>query len=187
VSKPARYVLSGCSGGGKSSLLAELARRGFSTVEEPGRQIVQEEQAKDGEALPWVNPNAFANRAIQLSLQAFEHTKPMAGPVFFDRSLVDAISYVSHVNGALATEHADLLRKCRYDTTVFLAPPWEQIFVNDAERKLGFEVAVEEYERLCVCYPQFGYSPVILPKASVVERADFVLSIIQNGGGEQTS
>jgi len=28
-------VLSGCSGGGKSTLLAELARRGHSVVEEP--------------------------------------------------------------------------------------------------------------------------------------------------------
>ena len=33
-------ILSGCSGGGKSTLLAELARRGFATVEEPGRRIV---------------------------------------------------------------------------------------------------------------------------------------------------
>ena len=36
-------ILSGCSGGGKSTLLAELARRGFATVEEPGRRIVIEE------------------------------------------------------------------------------------------------------------------------------------------------
>jgi predicted ATPase len=33
-------VISGCSGGGKSTLLAELARRGYRTVEEPGRRIV---------------------------------------------------------------------------------------------------------------------------------------------------
>jgi predicted ATPase len=34
-------VISGCSGGGKSTLLAELARRGHAVVEEPGRRIVQ--------------------------------------------------------------------------------------------------------------------------------------------------
>jgi len=32
-----RIVLSGCSGGGKSTLLMELARLGFQTFEEPGR------------------------------------------------------------------------------------------------------------------------------------------------------
>ncbi|MPT22826.1 MAG: ATPase, partial [Starkeya sp.] len=36
-------VISGCSGGGKSTLLTELARRGFAVVEEPGRRIVAEE------------------------------------------------------------------------------------------------------------------------------------------------
>jgi predicted ATPase len=31
-------VISGCSGDSKSTLLAELARRGFATVVEPGRR-----------------------------------------------------------------------------------------------------------------------------------------------------
>jgi hypothetical protein len=36
-------LISGCSGGGKSMLLIELGRRGYATVEEPGRRIVKEE------------------------------------------------------------------------------------------------------------------------------------------------
>src|SRR6516165_9149624 len=47
-------VISGCSSGGKSTLLAELGRRGHATVEEPGRRIVRQELAGDGSALPWV-------------------------------------------------------------------------------------------------------------------------------------
>ncbi len=46
-------VISGCSGGGKSTLLAELARRGHAVVEEPGRRIVAQELARGGPALPW--------------------------------------------------------------------------------------------------------------------------------------
>lgn len=49
-------VLSGCSGGGKSSLLAALARRGHAVVEEPGRRIVAEETRSGGSALPWTDP-----------------------------------------------------------------------------------------------------------------------------------
>jgi putative ribosome biogenesis GTPase RsgA len=33
-------VISGCSGGGKSTLINELRRRGYRVVEEPGRRIV---------------------------------------------------------------------------------------------------------------------------------------------------
>ena len=57
-------VISGCAAGGKSTLLAEFARRGHAVVEEPGRRIVQEELQGEGLALPWVDPIAFARRAI---------------------------------------------------------------------------------------------------------------------------
>jgi predicted ATPase len=56
-------VISGCSGGGKSTLLSELARRGYPVVEEPGRRIVQDELAGNGAALPWVDPVAFGMTA----------------------------------------------------------------------------------------------------------------------------
>jgi predicted ATPase len=62
-------ILSGCSGGGKSTLLAELARRGFATVEEPGRRIVIEETRNGGTALPWIDIEAFARRAIAMALE----------------------------------------------------------------------------------------------------------------------
>lgn len=48
-------IISGCSGGGKSTLLSELANRGYSVVLEPGRQIVKEQTAINGDALPWTN------------------------------------------------------------------------------------------------------------------------------------
>ena len=65
-------VISGCSGGGKSTLLMELARRGHAIVEEPGRRIVREELQGNGAALPWVDPVAFARRAIAMSLEDLE-------------------------------------------------------------------------------------------------------------------
>ena len=40
-------VISGCSGGGKSTLLAESGRRGYAVVEEPGRRIVQNQAISD--------------------------------------------------------------------------------------------------------------------------------------------
>jgi predicted ATPase len=51
-------VIPGCSGGGKSVLLAELGRRGYAVVEEPGRRIVREGMEGEGSALPWVDTAA---------------------------------------------------------------------------------------------------------------------------------
>ena len=44
--------------GGESTLLEELRRRGFATVDEPGRRVVIEELKRGGGALPWENPVA---------------------------------------------------------------------------------------------------------------------------------
>jgi predicted ATPase len=167
-------VISGCSGGGKSTLIAELGRRGFATVEEPGRRIVAEEMRGGGTALPWVDARAFARRAIAMAL-ADRAAAPADGRwVFFDRGLIDAASALEAMTGApvlapLATAHP-----CH--RLVFLTPPWPEIYATDSERRHGMDAAVAEYERLCRDYPALGYEIDILPKVAVAERADHVLA-----------
>jgi predicted ATPase len=92
-------VISGCSGGGKSTLLTELGRRGYMTVEEPGRRIVKEELLGNGLALPWVNEAAFARRAIALALADRAKAIGHGGWVFFDRGLIDAAAALQHLTG----------------------------------------------------------------------------------------
>ncbi|CUX35024.1 MULTISPECIES: AAA family ATPase [Agrobacterium] len=165
-------ILSGCSGGGKSTLLAELTRRGFATVEEPGGRIVIEETRNGGTALPWIDMQAFARRAIAMALED-RRMAPQEGLVFFDRGLIDAASALHHISG---DGFIDTLRHThRYNPVVFLTPPWPEIYRGDDERKHGFDAAVEEYERLLVDYARLGYATVILPKEPVSERAAMVL------------
>ena len=90
-------MISGCSGGGKSTLLAELAGRGYAVVEEPGRRIVQEELAGSGAALPWVDAAAFARRAITVALADRMAARRLNGWVFFDRGLIDAAAALQPV------------------------------------------------------------------------------------------
>lgn len=167
-------VLSGCSGGGKSTLLEELRRRGYAVVEEPGRRIVQEELATGGNALPWQDLAAFLKRAIALALSDRAARRDHPGPVFFDRGLIDAASALEAHTGEPV--FAPLAAQHRYHRRVFLAPPWPEIYTGDPERRHGFETAVAEYERLAVAYPAVGYEVTLLPKAAVAERADFLLS-----------
>jgi predicted ATPase len=166
-------VISGCSGGGKSTLLAELGRRGQVTVEEPGRRIVKQELLADGLALPWVNEIAFARRAVALALADRTAVGNAAGWVFFDRGLIDAAAALQHLTGEPTL--AALGQRHRYHKRVFLAPPWREIHQPDAERRHDFDAAVAEYMRLLAVYPLLGYEVTILPKVGVSERADFVL------------
>jgi predicted ATPase len=169
-------VISGCSGGGKSTLLAELGRRGHAVVDEPGRRIVKEEQQGEGLALPWVDPIAFARRAISTAIADREMAGASQGWIFFDRGLVDAAAALEHLTGEPAV--AALGNSHRYHPSVFLAPPWPEIYVTDRERRHSFDAAVAEYSRLLKAYPSLGYEISILPKTGVAERADFVLDAL---------
>jgi predicted ATPase len=166
-------IISGCSGGGKSTLLAELARRGFATIEEPGRRVVREELASGGDALPWIDAIGFAHRITALAKEDYGAARALPRPVFFDRGLVDAAVAIEHLMGEPIL--ADLAAHYRYASPVFLAPPWPELFASDAERRHDFASAVAEFERLAATYSALGYDVILLPKVSVAERLAFIL------------
>jgi predicted ATPase len=171
-------LITGCSGGGKSTLLAELQARGRQVVEEPGRRIVQHELETGGRALPWIDEMAFAHLAITTALADRERAKTYSGWVFFDRGLIDAASALERLSGQPALKRFNAPHP--YHRRVFLAPPWREIYVTDAERRHGFEAALGEYERLERELPALGYDVSVLPKANVSDRADFVLDTLAN-------
>jgi len=172
--KPTRIVISGCSAGGKSTLLAELARRGHRTFAEPGRDIVKAELASGGEALPWTNPQHFAERCIAL---AIEHIKASQSETraFFDRSLIDAVSALEHLNLPIPEAAQRALEANPYARRVFMAPPWPELFATDTERRHTFEDAKAEFDRLLTSYEIHGHDIVLIPKQPVDQRADFIL------------
>jgi predicted ATPase len=171
-------VISGCSGGGKSTLLAALARRGYATVEEPGRRIVREELASGGAALPWVDALAFLHRTAQMALADLEGASGSEGWMFFDRGLVDAASALEHLTGEPAL--AQTAAAGRYHRQVFLTPPWPEIYVTDPERRHGLADALPEYDRLLKVYPALGYEVTVLPRESVRERANRILATLDH-------
>ncbi|MCJ2186519.1 AAA family ATPase [Novosphingobium beihaiensis] len=171
-----RFVaISGCSGGGKSTLLAELRRRGHAVVEEPGRRIIAEELQGSGQALPWVDIEAFAERAMAMALRDRAEAASLPGWIFFDRGLIDAAAALEHASGRpVLQDHASE----RYNRRMFMAPPWPEIYETDDDRQHGLKEAIAEYERLLSAYDHLGYDICLLPKASVAERADFVLDTL---------
>jgi predicted ATPase len=170
-------VISGCSGGGKSTLLAELARRGYGVVDEPGRRIVRDELARNGTALPWIDGAAFARRAMSLAHADRAASLQSGDWVFFDRSLVDAAAHLQQLTGEPVLK--SLAEPRLYHRCVFLVPPWPEIYETDAERQHDFTDAVAEYERLLIAYPALGYGIAVLPKVSVAARAEIILHMLE--------
>ncbi|MEP5729334.1 MAG: AAA family ATPase [Sulfitobacter sp.] len=167
-------LISGCSGGGKSSLLEVLCQRGYPTVPEPGRRIVNQERSGTGRALPWVNLSLFAQRALALAqadLAAAQNTK---GFVFFDRGLIDAAVALKYAGGP--HYRTSLAGQQQYARRVYVTPPWPEIYVTDADRKHSMDDAKTEYLRLNKAFFELGYDICELPKTSVCDRANFILA-----------
>lgn len=184
----ALVVLSGCSGGGKSTLLDEMHRRGYAVRPEPGRQIVREQAFIGGDALPWGDSARFLELCISRAAYFYNTVSADEGCVLFDRSIVDAAAGFARLGVDMPDYARNAVARYRYAPTVFLVPPWEELFRGDAERQKGFGTAVEEYEALERAYPAHGYAIEIVERASVAERADFLerrLAAFGQGKGVQ--
>ncbi|RYE09575.1 MAG: ATPase [Hyphomicrobiales bacterium] len=168
-----RYVIiSGCSGGGKSTLIDELARRGHATVPEPGRRVVREQQASGGNALPWADTRAFVDRILAMARADYAAAAANPGWTFFDRGLFDAVSALGDLNGTPLP--AELLANYPYHRQVFLTPPWPALYATDGERRHGLAQAEAEYHRLLRDYPAQGYAVIEIPQLPVPARAAFI-------------
>src|SRR5579859_3018107 len=102
-------------------LIAELGKRGYAVVDEPGRRIVKEELGRGGSALPWVDAVAFARRAIAIALADRAASDSSDVWVFFDRGLIDAAVALERMTGEPVL--TPLGQANRYHRRVFLAPP----------------------------------------------------------------
>lgn len=176
------HVVSGCSGGGKSTLVAELARRGFATFPEPGREIVREEMAAGGSGLPWADLGRFLALALERALAFRRAAEALAGPVIFDRASLDALAAMRRAGIAVPAALEAEAARLGYARQVFLAPPWPDLFAQDAERRHGLSEAVAEYEDLERAWPAAGYRVAQLPRLPLADRADWIAAAIGAGG-----
>lgn len=172
------HVVTGGPGSGKTSLIDALARAGYARTVEAGRAIIQDQLAIDGPALPWRDPSAFAELMLSWELRSYRMAEATSGPVFFDRGVTDLLGYLTLVGRPVPAHIARAAERFRYRRRVFVAPPWPQIYIQDAERKQTPEEAVRTYEALVAAYTKCGYELVRLPLVTVEERVRFVLQDI---------
>lgn len=174
---PGRWVVTGCSGGGKSTLCAALAEAGLATVPEVGRAVVRDALAAGSDALPWADRVAFRDAVFARSLAAFDAADP-SRVTMFDRSHVEAFGYSRLIGAAVPEAWVAAADARRFDTPVFVCPPWPEIFVQDAERRHDLAFALADHAATVQAYRDQGYTLVEVPKATVSERVAFVLARI---------
>ncbi|MGM0740161.1 MAG: AAA family ATPase [Pseudomonadota bacterium] len=169
------FVVTGGPGSGKTSLIEALACRGFHTMPEAGRAVIQDQVRIGGPALPWADQAAFAEMMLGWEMRSYREASALAKPVIMDRGIPDVLGYLT-MTGLPVPAHIETAVKLnRYNKRVFLAPFWDEIFSQDAERKQGRQEAEATCNAMLDTYSRLKYEIVELPLAGVEARADFVV------------
>lgn len=172
------YVITGGPGSGKSSLIEALHQQGYAHSIEAGRGVIQDQMAIAGRALPWDDRALFAELMLFWEIRSYRIAEQVPGPVFFDRGVPDVLGYLKLTGLPIPPHMQKAAELFRYNRTVFIAPPWREIFRQDHERKQDFDEAIRTYDSMVAIYTALDYELVEIPRSAVEERLKFILHSI---------
>jgi predicted ATPase len=172
-----KVIISGGPGFGKTSIIDEIEKRNYNVMHEVSRSIIKEQLESGGDILPWKNLTTFSILLFERRAKQFQEAAENKW-VFFDRGIPDIVAYMGKDELEIPSSYMLKLEECNYYPLVFIVPPWQEIFKNDAERMENYKTACEINEIIIETYSNLGYEIVILPKVSIKERAEFILSKI---------
>jgi predicted ATPase len=169
-----RLAFIGGTGRGKTTLLENLAQRGYTIVPEAARIIIEEEQRKDSEIVPWRNLYGFQVRVAKTILELeYSFDSPV---LLCDRGLLDGHAYA--LNGKVPTPEIILKKPFgRYNGIFTLAEL--KNYRNDDSRKESRQEALKIDKLAENVYRNFGYIPQNIPNLGIKERADYTARILE--------
>jgi len=166
-------IITGGPGAGKTTLLRELASLGYATVGESARAVISERLAVGLSPRP--EPREFAQEILRRDVRKYERSADVAGWVFFDRGVIEALGMVNEVEPMAEAELNAWLRAYAVHPLVFVLPPWPEIYTTDTERDHDFAHSVAVHGSVCKWYVKCGYTLNEVPRLSVAERAQHLL------------
>lgn len=163
----------GAPSSGKSSVIEELATRGYRVEREVARAYIEERMAS-GASLEEVRGPAgvqhMQKQILARSIARDEQLDP-AALIFFDRGLGDAIFYYTRA-GLDPAPVWDVSRHYRYQAVFML----EHLPVTADDIRTEDDAAARQMQKAFHAdYTALGYDVITVPVMSITERVDFIL------------
>lgn len=172
------HIFTGAPGAGKTSVIEALRARGFSCVDEVGRQIIKEQMAIGGDGHQGGDRFKYRELMLSRSIYTYQAVEEREAPVFFDRGIPDLIGYGALIGAGTPPHILEATALFRSNKRVFIFSSWPEIYGQDDERKQDFAEAHETWRVMAETYPQSGYELIEVPHMGISERVDFVLARI---------
>ena len=171
-------VIIGGPGTGKSTIIHALTQKGYCCYPEISREVTMNAQKEGIEQLFLENPLMFSKLLLEGRIK--QHQNALQEPhdiVFLDRGIPDVLAYMNYIGDDCPSEFDEACRTHIY-TKIFILPPWEEIYLSDAERYENYEQANLIYSFLKNTYESYGYELIEVPKNTVDKRILFILDKI---------
>lgn len=173
---PRLHILTGAPGTGKTAILNGLRAR-IRCVDEPAREVLAHQRSVGGDGLPDRNPSRFVDLLLRRSIDKHAEARAWGCAVLFDRGVPDCIAYARYL-GTDPTPSIRAAGEHRYDRSVLVLRPWAEIYGTDDERKMTFEATLRFQRHIDACYREAGYQLVEVPRGSIQDRVEFILTFI---------
>jgi predicted ATPase len=177
--KTKKIVITGGPGTGKSTLINELIKRGYTCLEEISRQVTLNAK-KDGiDQLFLTNPLLFSELLLKGRHQQYQEADKLnADLTFFDRGVPDVLAYMDYIGDNYPPSFINACENAVYDT-VFILKPWEDIYISDNERYENFQQALEIHDCLLNTYQKYDYNLIDVPFGTIEHRTDYILKALK--------
>lgn len=165
----AGIVFTGAMGGGKTTLLGQLALGGLSVVPEAARQILAEQRSFGGRGVPETDPELFCQLMLSRCLHDRSLVQDAPRQPLFDRAVPDLVAY-ARLFDLDDGPYLAAARVHRYHPVVLWFPPWQEIYTHDDERKIPYEGAAAFGLSIREVYTDLGYEVREVPRVGIEER-----------------
>lgn len=181
-----KIVITGAPGTGKTAVIQALEAKGFPCFPEIIREMTSRAK-QEGAGGDFVsNPLVFVQDALEFNSQLLQgragqylEAERSGGPIsFFDRGIPDVLAYMDYFGQPYGREFLKIGEDHRYDS-VFILPPWEEIYVSDNERLESFDQAEALHHALVEAYARLGYVPLEVPRDTVERRIAHILETLK--------
>lgn len=169
-------VITGAPGTGKTTLIAELVRRGHRAVSDSAREVIAERLAKG--LAPRPDAAAFAREVYARDVTKYDQASRLDGLVFFERTALESHAMLCDALRGSDVEPPCPARDFGFSSPVFVLPPWPEIYTTDSERDHTFDHALRVHETVVPFYLALGYSVCELPLLDPARRASYVLGML---------